>query len=132
MLEEAVLHLDRERVLDRGGGLPLPASGRAGDGGDRGAGRKVGRDDQGARRPAPGSGGDRARADRLLSEPDGALQMPDLGGAARLALAHGDRQAPEVQAARALLGRPRPPRELSRAITPRRAPSPGLLARWSP
>ena len=46
-------------------------------------------------------------------EPHGALQVPDVGRVPRRARPHRHRQAPEVQAARALLGRPRPPRELT-------------------
>ena len=61
----------------------------------------------------PGADGDRAGPDRALPEPHGALQVPDLGRVPRRARPHRHRQAPEVQAARALLGRPRPPRELT-------------------
>ncbi len=99
-------HRRRERLVDRGGGLPLPAPGGGRGRGDRRARREVGRDDQGARGAAPGRAGDRAGPDRALPEPHGPLQVPDLGRVPRRARPHRHRQAPEVQAPRALLGRP--------------------------
>ena len=75
----------------------------------------------------PGAACHRARADRALPEPHGALQVPDVDRAARRPRPHGHRQAPEVQAARALLGRPRAPRQLTpwyaRARVGRAAPA---------
>jgi fatty-acyl-CoA synthase len=53
---------------------------------------------------APGAAGHRGRAHRPLPRAPGPLQVPDLGRAARRARPHLDRQAAEVQAARALLG----------------------------
>ena len=55
----------------------------------------------------PGSGRRRSRAHRVLPRADVALQVPDLGRVPRRARPHRDRQAPEVQAPPALLGRPR-------------------------
>ena len=62
---------------------------------------------------APRRDADRGRAHRALPGPARALQVPDLGRVPRRARPHRDRQAPEVQAARALLGGTRPPGELS-------------------
>ena len=105
-------HGRRERLVHRGGGLPVPAS-RGGRGrGDRRARREVGRDHQGPRRAAPGRRLHRARAGRALPEPHGALQVSDVDRAARCPRPHGHGQAPEVQAARPLLVGPRAPRQL--------------------
>ena len=59
-----------------------------------------------------GRDGDRGRAHRALPRPAGPLQVPDLGRVPRRAGPHRHRQAPEVQAPRAVLGGPRPPGEL--------------------
>ena len=59
-------HRRRERLVDRGRGLPLPAPGGRRGRGDRRARREVGRDGQGARRAAPGRAGDRGGPDRAL------------------------------------------------------------------
>ena len=75
--------------------------------------REVGRDGDRARgRLAPGDD-HRGRDHRALPRTPRALQVPDRGRVPRRARAHRDRQAPEVQAARALLGRPRPARQLA-------------------
>ena len=55
---------------------------------------------------------DGSRSHRALPRPPRALQVPDVDRVPRRARAHGDGQAPEVQAARALLGRSRAPRQL--------------------
>ncbi len=68
----------------------------------------------------PGHDLHRARPDGALPQPHGPLQVPDLHRDPRRARPHRHRQAPEVQAPRALLGRPRPPRELSRDSARRR------------
>ena len=54
------------------------------------------------------------------------FKAPDVGRVPRRAGPHRHRQAPEVQAAPALLGGPRPPGELSRPAT-RRLPPPGRV-----
>ena len=109
----------RERLVDRGGGLPLPAPGSGGGGGDRRPRRPLGRDDQGARRAArAGRVGraDRRRAHRVLPRPPRALQVPDLGRDPGVARPHRDRQAPEVQAPLALLGGSGEARQLMRRV----------------
>src|SRR5262249_7297428 len=71
--------------------------------------------------PAPRRAGHRGGADRLHPLAPGPLQVPDVRRAAPEPAAHGHREAPEVQAARALLGGPDAPRELT-AIDRRPAP----------
>ena len=61
---------------------------------------------------AEGAGGHRGRADRVVQGQGGRLQGADLGRVPRRAGPHRDRQAAEVQAARAVLGGPRPPGQL--------------------
>ena len=70
-------HRGRERLVHRGGGLPLSAR-RSGRGGrDRGTRREVGRDDQGARCGAARRLVQRGRAHRPLSRPSRPLQGAD-------------------------------------------------------
>ena len=62
-----------------------------------------------------GPAGDRARPDRVHCRGRMAhFKCPTVDRVPRRAAAHRDRQAPEVQAARAVLGGPRPPGELRR------------------
>ena len=63
---------------------------------------------------AEGSDAHRAGADRLREGEGRPLQGADVGGVPRRARPHGDRQAAEVQAARAVLGGPRAPGQLTR------------------
>ena len=79
---------------------------------------------------APGAHGHRGRADRVLPRPAGPLQVPQVDRVPRRAGPHRHRQAAEVQAARAVLGRARPPRELTRhgRDTGAAAPRSGLAA----
>src|SRR5262249_5878355 len=75
----------------------------------------------GARRPEARHEHYRAGADGLLPGTDGPLQVPDLDRDPERAVADRDRQAPEVQAPRAVLEGARAPRELrahGRAATP--------------
>ncbi|SVD92049.1 uncharacterized protein METZ01_LOCUS444903, partial [marine metagenome] len=80
-------------------------------GGDRRARREVGRDHQGAggarRRPrwARRSSRRRTGANRSLQGEAGPLQVPHVGRVPRRVGPYRHRQAPEVQAARPLLGR---------------------------
>ena len=74
--------------------------------------REVGRDREGPRGSGTRMRCDPGRAGRVVSRKPRALQVPDLDRVPGRAGAHLDRQAPEVQAARALLGGPRPAREL--------------------
>ena len=103
----------RERVVDRGRGRAVLAPGRGRGGGDRRARREVGRDGEGARRarrraqrsPRPSSSS--TAAARLAH-----YKCPTSRRVPRRAGPHRHRQAPEVQAARALLGRPHAARQL--------------------
>ena len=60
-------------------------------------------------------GGLRGRADRVVQGQGRRLQGADLGRVPRRARPHRDRQAAEVQAARAVLGGPRAPGQLTRS-----------------
>ena len=62
---------------------------------------------------APGSDADERELIDHCRQPAGPLQVPDVGRAPRRAAPHGDGQAPEVQAAGALLGGAGPPGELT-------------------
>ena len=62
---------------------------------------------------AEGSDAHRGRADRLVQGQGRPLQGADVGRVPRDARPDGDRQAAEVQAARAVLGGPRPPGQLT-------------------
>ena len=65
-----------------------------------------------------GGGGQRGRADRLVQGQGGGLQGADVGGVPRRARPYRDGQAAEVQAARAVLGGPRPPGQLTCRTSP--------------
>ena len=87
-------------------------------GGRRGSGhrhtrRQMGRDREGARRPAPQRSGHQTRAHRSLPCPPRPLQVPDLDPVRRRPVPHDDRQDPEVQAPGTVLGGPRPSGELT-------------------
>ena len=75
-------HRRRERLVDRGRGLPVPAPGRRRGRGDRRPRREVGRDDQGPRGAPARRQRHRSRSHRALPRPHGALQVPDLDRAA--------------------------------------------------
>ena len=64
---------------------------------------------------------DRGGPDHALPRDPGGLQVPQAGRVRHRTAAHSHRQAPEVQAPRALLGRPRPP---SRLTPPHLCPHP--------
>ena len=65
---------------------------------------------------AEGAGGHRGRPHRLVQGQGGRLQGADLDRVPRRARPHRHRQAPEVQAAGAVLGGPRPPGQLTRLL----------------
>ena len=112
-------HRRRERVVHRGRGCDVLARRGGRGGGDRRARRKMGRDDQGAGGAATGvdTWGQRRRQTtcphRALPGAHRPLQVPHDSRDPFRPAPHRDRQAAEVQAARAVLGRPRSPGELS-------------------
>ena len=103
--KDVIITGGEKRLLHRGGGLPVPASGGRRSGGGRRAGREVGRGRQGARGLSSRRDAEREGADRLYPQQVGAFQMPDLDRDPRGVAAYRHRQAAEVQAAGAVPGR---------------------------